>query len=160
MTDFERKMPIFNFWTQTGSQKVGGSNPPSSTKYIMNPTLITGTVIVTFALISYSIAVITEQRKHSISKFILTFLTIGITLDITATIVMIIGSSNIPLTFHGILGYSALIVMLADTICIWRLKLNHVALVPRKLHLYTRVAYSWWVIAYFAGSFIAMFDLY
>ncbi len=126
----------------------------------MNSTLIAGTVIVTFALISYSIGVITEQRKHSITRFVLTFLTIGITLDITSTIVMIVGSSNIPITFHGCLGYSALTVMLVDTICIWRLKLRHVEAVPRKLHLYTRFAYAWWVIAYIAGSLIAMLDLY
>jgi len=126
----------------------------------MNSTLIAGTIIVTFALISYSIGVITEQRKHAITRFILTFLTIGITLDITSTLVMRVGSSNIPITFHGCLGYSALTVMLVDTICIWRLKLRRVESVPRKLHLYTRFAYAWWVIAYIAGSMIAMLDLY
>jgi uncharacterized protein with PQ loop repeat len=126
----------------------------------MNSTLIAGTIIVTFALISYSIGVITEQRKHSITRFVLIFLTVGIILDITSTIVMIIGSSNIPITFHGCLGYSALTVMLVDIICIWKLKFKHVDTVPRKLHLYTRIAYAWWVIAYVAGSLIAMLDLY
>ena len=126
----------------------------------MNPTLITGTVIVTAALIAYSMAVITEQRKKAISGFVLLFLTIGISLDITATIFMIVGSHRIPITFHGVLGYTALAAMLIDTVLIWRAHLRTANMVPKNLHLYTRVAYIWWVIAYFAGGFIAMFHLY
>jgi hypothetical protein len=128
----------------------------------MNPTLIAGTVIVTVALISYSIAVISEQRKRKISGFVLLFLTAGICLDITATIFMIIGSHRIPITFHGVMGYSALGGMLIDTVLIWksRLWLKKTETVSKNLHLYTRIAYLWWVIAYFAGGFIAMFHLY
>jgi hypothetical protein len=124
----------------------------------MNPTLMAGTGIVTCALISYSLAVVTEQRKHLVTRFVLTFLTIGIILDITATVFMIIGSHNIPITVHGLLGYSALGAMLTDTILIWKFHRGPggSGAVPRKLHLYTRIAYSWWVLAYLAGGVIAM----
>lgn len=123
----------------------------------MNPTLITGTVIVTLALICYSIAVITEQRKKMLSAFIMTFLTIGIVLDVTATIFMISGSSNMPFTPHGVLGYSALLVMLIDTILNWQhwRKNGSRQAVPDKLHRYTRAAYTWWVIAYIVGGMMA-----
>ena len=63
----------------------------------MNPVLIRAVIVVTFALISYTIGVIIEQRKRSISKKVLTFLTIGITLDISSTTLMIIGSGKIPM---------------------------------------------------------------
>lgn len=126
----------------------------------MNQTLMMGTFIVTCALVAYTIAVITEQKKHAISLFVLILLTVGVSLDITATIFMIVGSKNIPLTFHGVIGYSALAGMLADTILLWRRKYKSEYAVSKKLHLYTRIAYLWWVVAYFAGGFIAMFKLY
>jgi uncharacterized repeat protein (TIGR03987 family) len=123
----------------------------------MNPVLIRAVVVVTFALISYTIGVITEQRKRYISKRILTFLAIGVVLDISSTILMIIGSGKIPITIHGFIGYSALIVMVIDTVLIWRWRRkNREAHVSRGLNIYTRVAYSWWVVAYIAGAVIAM----
>lgn len=127
---------------------------------MMNPTLMAGTAIVTVALIAYSIAVINEQRKRKISGFVLFFLTAGICLDITATVFMIIGSHRIPITFHGVLGYSALAGMMTDAVLIWKTRLRKTETVSKKLHIYTRIAYLWWVIAYFAGGFIAMFHLY
>lgn len=122
----------------------------------MNIQLILGTIIVTAALISYSIGVITEQIKKVITKFVLVFISIGIILDITATIFMIIGSPNSPFTFHGFLGYSALGVMLVDVILIWRarLKMGINTKVPSTLHLYSRYAYLWWVVAYITGGML------
>lgn len=118
--------------------------------------LIIGAIIVTLALISYSIAIITEQQKKVITPFILTFLSIGITLDIIATACMIIGSDNSPFSLHGLLGYSALAFMLVDTFLIWRFKLQngYNKLVSKGIHLYSRVAYLWWVAAYITGSML------
>jgi len=85
----------------------------------MNPLVRIGTTIVIFALASYSIAIITEQRKKILRQRILVFLTLGVALDITATIFMILGSSKGGFTLHGILGYSALIGMFIDAVLIW-----------------------------------------
>jgi hypothetical protein len=124
----------------------------------MKPILMTGALVVTLALISYSFAIINEQRKKIITPKILLFLTIGIILDISATAMMIIGSSNGPFTLHGFVGYSALAFMLVDTILIWKFKLNsgYNIEVPAKLHLYSRFAYIWWVLAYITGSLLVM----
>lgn len=115
-----------------------------------------GAVIVTVALASYAIAIITEQRKSLINKKVLIFLTLGVILDITATTFMILGSTNSPFTFHGFIGYSALAVMLFDCILIWRrarrVGLNKVT--PHSLHLYSRYAFIWWVVAYITGSLL------
>jgi hypothetical protein len=123
----------------------------------MNPVLIRAVIVVTFALIFYTIGVIVEQRKSSISWLVLVFLTIGVIFDVSSTALMIIGSSNIPFTVHGVLGYSALTVMLIDTVLIWRHWLkNRQGTVSKSLGLYTRIAYGWWVCAYIAGAIIAM----
>jgi len=55
-------------------------------------------VIVTGTLIFYSIAVSSQRRKKGFTPFLLTTLTIGITLDVIAIACMIAGSRNIPFT--------------------------------------------------------------
>ena len=123
----------------------------------MNSTLIKAIVVVTLALICYSVAVLIEQKERHISNRVLTFLTIGVLLDVSSTIMMIIGSRKIPITIHGFIGYSALTVMLIDTILVWRFWRNNKGTkVTRCLNIYTRLAYCWWVIAYIAGAIIAM----
>jgi len=124
----------------------------------MNTVSMIGAIIVTLALISYSIGVIAEQRRRRIVQTVLLFITAGIFLDITATIFMIIGSTNSPFTLHGFLGYSALLAMLIDVVLIWDFHKKYGAAVevPKKIHRYTLFAYSWWVIAYITGSLLVM----
>ena len=120
----------------------------------MKPILIAGITIVQLALICYGIGVITEQRRHRISRFVISFLTFGIFFDVIATACMIIGSENSPFSPHGILGYSSLVGRLIDVILAWRfyLKFGDSIPVPKGLHLYSRYAYLWWVAAYIAGA--------
>lgn len=117
-----------------------------------------GAAIVTLALIFYSIGVINEQIKRRITNTVLIFISIGVLFDISATICMIIGSTNTPFTLHGFLGYSALVGMLIDVIRIWRFRLKNdkTTMVPKSLHKYTLFAYLWWVIAYITGSLLVM----
>ena len=124
----------------------------------MNALSITGATIVTLALISYSIGIISEQVRRKIIPRVLIFITLGVVLDVTATIFMILGSKNSPFTIHGFVGYSALFVMLIEVVKIWRTynKSGIRAEVPKGLHIYSRYAYIWWVIAYITGSLIAM----
>ena len=119
----------------------------------MNSVIIRAVVVVTFALIFYSVAVINEQKKSAVTKRILLFLTGGVLLDISSTALMIVGSTNIPFTVHGVIGYSALLAMLIDAILVWKHWMrNGRNVIPRSIHLYTRIAYGWWVIAYIVGA--------
>jgi hypothetical protein len=124
----------------------------------MNPLLQTGTSIVFLALISYSIAIITEQRKKILRRRILVFLTLGVALDITATVFMILGSSKGGFTLHGFIGYSSLLGMFIDAVLIWRLKIKKGAYcpVPDGIHKYSRYAYAWWIIAFITGGLLVM----
>ena len=73
---------------------------------------------------------------------------------------MIIGSKRIPLTVHGIIGYTALLGMIVETILMWRyLAKNEKKEITKSLNIYTWIAYSWWIIAYFAGGILAIFEL-
>ncbi len=125
---------------------------------MLNPMIITGMAVVTCALALYSIAVYYEFKTHTVSKKVLFFFTAGVMLDITSTTFMIIGSRRIPITPHGILGYTALTVMLIDVFLLWRLRLQKGAgeKLPEMLHRYSASAYSWWVLAYIAGGLLVM----
>lgn len=110
--------------------------------------------IVTLALISYSIAIITEQRKKVVINIVLIFLSLGVILDISSTAMMIIVSENSPFTLHGIMGYSSLALMVTDAVLLWRYRIKHGSgkVVSRAIHLYSRVAYILWILAYITGS--------
>ncbi len=122
----------------------------------MNATLIIGANIVTLALISYSLAFFRLVKKKTIDKYALTFQTLGLILDITATLFMIIGSPNSPFTLHGYIGYSSLTMMIIDTTLIWRHHKNSTGEpLYKRLQIFTRIAFIWWIAAYITGSLIA-----
>lgn len=122
----------------------------------MSSISITGAFIITLSLLSYGIGSISLQRFKMVSPGVLWFLTMGVVLDIIATLFMIVGSQNTPFTLHGFLGYSALLIMLIDVILIWRIYFNEEinAFVGKKLLLYSKIAYSWWIVAYLTGSML------
>lgn len=122
----------------------------------MKTVSIIGSLIVTIALIFYSIGFAKETRKKLVTGRVLLFYTLGVCLDVTATILMIIGSSKGMITVHGMIGYSSLLGMLIDTILLWsyNLKQGADAEVSRGLQIYTRIAFTWWVIAYITGGLL------
>jgi hypothetical protein len=122
----------------------------------MRTASIIGSMIVTLALVFYSIGFAKESKAKLISSGVLFFYTMGVSLDITATIFMIIGSSKGLVTIHGMIGYSSLLGMLADTILLWRYNIRHGAgqLVNKGLHLYSRISFVWWIIAYITGGLL------
>jgi hypothetical protein len=115
-----------------------------------------GSLVVTIALVFYSIGFHNENKKRVINSRVLFFYTIGVSLDITATIFMIIGSSRGIITLHGMIGYSSLLGMLTDTIILWRYNLRKGSLreVTRFIRIYSRIAYTWWIIAYITGGLL------
>lgn len=124
----------------------------------MKPLAIAAASVVTLALISYSIAILTEQKKRKVIRSVLLFLTLGVILDICSTTMMIIVSENSPFTLHGIMGYSALLLMLIDAFLLWRHRIRSGAdqEVNKTAHLYSLIAYLYWVAAYITGSLLVM----
>jgi len=123
----------------------------------MNPFTIAGVTVVNLALLAYSVGIFSEQRHRRVSRFAVTFLTWGVVLDVTATTCMILGSSHGPFTLHGLLGFSSLTAMVLETVFARRHRRQAGdGEVPRWLHLYSRVAYVWWIAAYFTGAYLVM----
>jgi len=126
----------------------------------MNVFLFCGMGVVTAALIFYTIFVIIKNKSKALNIRICTILSLGALFDVSGTILMIIGSKRIPLTVHGIIGYTALLGMIVETVLMWRYLAKHEKEeIKKSLNIYTWIAYSWWIIAYFAGGILAMFEL-
>ena len=127
----------------------------------MKPILQLGMAIVVLALVSYSIAVLSAQRRRLVSRQVRIFISLGVLFDVTATTCMILGSERSwnTITLHALLGYSSLTGMLIDMIFMWRHHLTHGAeRIPQWLHLYSRYAYLWWVIAFISGGLLVAFE--
>lgn len=123
----------------------------------MKPILIAGITIVNLALISYATAIFIQSRKRSITWQVLTFLTMGVVLDITATICMIIGSGKV-ISFHGIIGYLSLAGMLTDTILSYQQvnKSGMNSVLSMKFIRWSQAAFAYWVLAYITGAILVM----
>lgn len=123
----------------------------------MDPIRMAAVGTVTLALALYTIGTVKEQRARRATSGARGFLTVGVVFDVTATALMIVASQSLSITVHGILGYSALALMLTDTALLWRhARAKGDAEVPKGLHLYSRFAYVYWVVAYFTGAAMVM----
>ena len=124
----------------------------------MNVFSLAGAFTITLSLLSYGIGSISIQRFRTVSVFTIVFLAIGLVLDIVATVLMIIGSHNLPFTLHGWIGYSAFFVMLVYVIIILRFYLKHGSEkhIDPGMVLLTKISYGWWVVAYLTGSIIIL----
>jgi hypothetical protein len=114
-----------------------------------------GSFVVIIALVLYSIGFAKEQRLRQVTSRLLLFYTLGVLFDISATTLMILGSSK-GFTLHGFIGYSSLLGMSIDTILLWRYnrKNGTEAKVSKSLNIYSRVAYIWWVLAFITGGLL------
>jgi len=115
-----------------------------------------GSFVVIFALLFYSLGFVKVQRKQFVNSRVLLFFTLGVVLDISATTLMILGSSKGMLSLHGILGYSSLLGMCTDTFLLWKhnIKKGSGVKVNKNLNIYSRVAYIWWVLAFITGGLL------
>ena len=120
---------------------------------------IAGIFFVHIALILYTLFIIFENRKQKTTKSVLVFITLAVIFDIAATTCMMIGTTRTYFTFHGILGYTGLLLMVADAVLLWNYKLKSGAeiLISNSLNLFSKIAYIWWIIAFITGVLVSIF---
>ncbi len=124
----------------------------------MNSLTVAGAIIISLSLLLYGIGFITIHQYKSVSLGVLTFLTLGILLNITAHVLMIIGSKGSLITAHSMLGFSSFLVMLIYVVFTWQkffIK-KAGAVLHKKFLTLSKLAYGLWVIAYIAGSLLAI----
>lgn len=124
----------------------------------MNTLLITGTIMVTIALVCYTLAIFFEQRKRMLTGIFVMFLFLGFVFDLVSTILMMSGSNNGPFTIHGLIGFTSLFGMLLLFLhTVGNIKVKGLRKsISRPVHLFANITYAWWVISYITGAVIGM----
>ncbi len=124
----------------------------------METIIVVGIVFVHMALLLYTIFIIQEFKIAKATTSILSYLTTAVIFDLIATTCMMIGTTNTYFTFHGIMGYIGLLFMIIDAVLIWKHRIANGAEVvfSKGLNLYSKLAYTWWVIAFITGVVISM----
>lgn len=123
----------------------------------MDPVRMTAVLTVTLALTLYTIGTLQQQRTRRSTSAVRAWLTVGVVFDVLATTLMIVASKSIAPTLHGVIGYSALALMVTDTTLLWRhARAQGEAEVSKGLHLFSRAAYGYWVLAYITGGLLVM----
>jgi hypothetical protein len=120
---------------------------------------ILGIVFVHIALILYTLFIIFENRKQRTTKSVLALITFAVIFDILATTCMMIGTTRTYFTFHGIMGYIGLLLMVADAYLLWKYKLKYGVeiLISKSLNSFSKIAYIWWIIAFITGVLVSIF---
>ena len=127
----------------------------------MSTIIITGVIFIHIALVLYTIFIIKEHKHRRATKGVLGFITAAVIFDITATGCMMIGTVEEYFTLHGILGYTALVVvMVTDAIFIWKHKLNFGSEMPfsKALNRNSKLGYVLWLLAFFTGEMVAVMN--
>lgn len=119
----------------------------------MNSVILAGVITVQLALILYTIFIYNEHKKRKAAKIVLYSLSLAVFFDLIATGCMMAGTDKTYFTLHGIIGYSALAMMVIDGVLIWRHKIKKGSEEPfsKGLNIYSKIAYAWWLVAFFNG---------
>lgn len=125
----------------------------------MQTVTIVGIFFVHIALILYTLFIINENKQKKATKSVLNYITLAVIFDIAATTCMMIGTTRTYFTFHGILGYVGLLLMVTDAFLLWKFRLKNGAeiLISKSLNSFSRIAYIWWLVAFITGVLVSIF---
>ena len=122
----------------------------------MSPVILFGVVAINLALIAYTVGMIAAHRRRRATALVLGGFAVAVALDVVATGCMVAGSSKSWFTPHGVVGYTALLVMVVAVSRLWALsRKGPDAEIPAKLYGFLRGAYVLWLVAYGVGVALA-----
>jgi hypothetical protein len=121
----------------------------------VRPIILVGTISVTLALIIFTIVTIKLQKSKMLNKGILTGYSLGVILDFTALMCMSFAATHPPFTIHGIIGYSAFLLMAGGVVWAIRTFRKGTIELPENVGQYLKYIYGYWALAYFTGAFMS-----
>ena len=126
----------------------------------MSYVIVAGVILIHIAFILYSVFIYKEHKYKRATNGLLVFITAAVMFDISATVCMMIGTAEKYFSLHGILGYTALAVMVTDAIFIWRHYNKFGSEVPfsKTLNRNSKLGYILWLIAFFTGEMLAVMN--
>jgi len=128
----------------------------------MSLIILAGVVLIHVAAVLYTIFIIKELKYKRATHGVTRFITAAVIFDISATSCMMIGVDENYFTLHGVLGYTALTIMVIDAILIWKHRAKHGSEVrfSKALHRVSLYGYMLWVLAFATGEYIALTNMH
>jgi len=126
----------------------------------MSYVIISGVILIHIALVLYTIFIFKEHKYKRATKGLLVAITSAVLFDISATVCMMVGVAEEYFTLHGVLGYTALAVMVTEAIFIWKHYLNFGSETPfsKMLNKSSKFGYGLWLVAFFTGEILAVMN--
>ena len=113
--------------------------------------LVFSIVLVNLALIIYTISILNEFRRKTLFPWHVVMFSIGLICDAFGTFIMYrIGGSALPVGLHGYLGYTALLLMLINTIGSILILKKYKRLI-NQFYKFSMLAWVVWIVSYVAG---------
>lgn len=124
--------------------------------------IIVGVIFIHIALVLYTIFIWKESKAKRATRGVVGFITAAVIFDVSATICMMIGTVEKYFTLHGVLGYTAVAVMITDAFFIWRHRNKYGSEVPFSdtLNRNSKLGYVLWLIAFATGEVLAVINHY
>jgi uncharacterized protein YxeA len=126
----------------------------------MSHIIIAGVILIHIAFICYTVFIYKEHKYKRATQGLLVFITAAVIFDVSATVCMMIGVAKEYFTLHGVLGYTALLVMVTDAVFIWKHYHKFGSEVPfsKTLNRNSKLGYVLWIIAFLTGEMLAVMN--
>lgn len=120
--------------------------------------LITAIVVITSALVFYTVGVWGERLQHGLRRWHVVFFLLGITADITGTTLMehIASLTGAHDRIHTITGMIAVVLMLIHAVWAIYTYLRGSEQARRRFSRFSILVWCIWLIPYFIGVYIGM----
>jgi uncharacterized repeat protein (TIGR03987 family) len=122
----------------------------------MSLLLLTSTILITLALVFYSVGVWSERIARRLKRWHASLFWLGLVCDIVGTLLMAVMAGGFKASTHGISGLAAVLLMTLHAV--WAT----VVLVQRSerallhFHKFSLVVWTLWLFPYFTGMWLAM----
>lgn len=116
----------------------------------------TSTIIITLALIFYSIGVWSERFSGRLKPWHLAFFWLGLVCDTWGTGLMLEMAGGLTFDIHGLTGLLAIVLMLIHAVWATAVLLKKDEQRIRTFHRFSVAVWAIWLVPYFSPMFFAM----
>ncbi len=117
------------------------------------------TIIITSALIFYSVGVWSERIAGRLKPWHLVFFVLGLIFDTWGTGMMFEFAGGMTLDIHGITGLIAILLMLVHAVWALAVLLKKDEKAIQNFHKFSVVVWGIWLIPYFSPMFFVMAEI-
>lgn len=118
--------------------------------------VILSTILITLALVFYTIGVWAERLAGRLKPWHLIFFWGGLVFDTTGTAIMMEMAGGIGFDIHGVTGVLAILLMVIHAVWATVVLVRKDERAITTFHRFSVVVWALWLVPYFSGFFVSM----